>query len=88
VNAPTGGRPARRAPRLGPHERIAKRITRLGRFRKIDPRRGRPLPSLPSLVAVVGWTVLLEESFRRAIAAARAAGRSPSAVRDSEHAAG
>ncbi len=61
----------RRAPRLGPDERIASRITRVGRFRAIDPRRGRPLPTLSKVLAFVGWAVLLEESFRRSRRAAR-----------------
>jgi hypothetical protein len=60
------GAPPRRAPRLRPDERIASRITRLGRFRRIDPRRGRPLPSLSAVIGVALWGVLVEEAFRRA----------------------
>lgn len=36
--------PPRRAPRLRPDERIAPHITRRGRFRRIDPAKGRKLP--------------------------------------------
>ena len=65
--APAG----RRAPRLGPDDRIAPHLTRVGRFRRIDPTKGRPLPGLVRLVGVVGWAVLLAESFRRAFDSAR-----------------
>ena len=61
----------RRAPRLGPGELLATRITRLGRFRRIDPRRTKPLPRLSALIAVGAWAVLLEESFRRSFRRAR-----------------
>lgn len=64
-------RGSRRAPRLGPDARIAPYITRHGRFRKIDPSRGRPLPSVAKLLGAVGWAVLLGESLRRAWKAAR-----------------
>ena len=56
----------RRAPRLSPDELIAPHITRLGRFRKINPTKPRPLPGFSKLLGVVGWAVLVEESFRRA----------------------
>ncbi len=68
--APTVGSSKPR-PRLSPDERIASRITRVGRFRAIDPRRGRPLPTLSKVLAFIGWAVLLEESFRRSRRAAR-----------------
>jgi hypothetical protein len=57
---------AHRAPRLGSDQRLAPRITRLGRFRRIDPLRSRPLPRLPAILAGAAWALLLEESFRRA----------------------
>lgn len=63
---------APRAPRLRPDERIAPYITRIGRFRRVDPRRARSLPSLARILGVLGWIVLLGESFRRAISTARA----------------
>ncbi len=68
--APAGAG-ARRAPRLGPQTRIAPHITRRGRFRKVDPSKGRPLPSLAMLLGVVGWAALVAESLRRAWKAAR-----------------
>ncbi|MGH8887055.1 MAG: hypothetical protein ACRDYX_18165 [Egibacteraceae bacterium] len=64
--------PGPRAPRLRPDERIAPYVTRLGRFRRVDPRRTRSLPSLAQVMGVLGWAVLLGESFRRAVFAARA----------------
>ncbi len=68
MNAP------RRAPRLRSDELLAGRITRLGRFRSIDPRQGRPLPSFSKLLGVLGWAVLLGESFRRSVKASRHGG--------------
>jgi len=65
-------RAGRRAPRLGPDERIAAHMTRVGRFRRIDPTRGRPLPRLVRVLAVLGWAALLGESFRRALAQRKA----------------
>jgi hypothetical protein len=59
-------RPARRAPRLGPDELIAGHITRVGRFRKINPAKGRRLPHFSRVLGFIGWAVLVEESFRRA----------------------
>jgi hypothetical protein len=59
-------RAPRRAPRLRSDERLAGQITRLGRFRRIDPSRGRPLPPLRSILAVAAWAALLLQSFRRA----------------------
>ena len=55
-----------RAPRLGPDQLIAPHITRLGRFRKVNPTKPRKLPSLSKVLGVVGWAVLLGEAFRRA----------------------
>ena len=55
-----------RAPRLGPNEFIAPHITRLGRFRKINPLKVRKLPGFSKFLGVIGWAVLLEESIRRA----------------------
>lgn len=62
-----------RAPRLRPDERIAPHITRVGRFRRVDPLRARSLPSLAEALGVLGWAVLLGASFRRAVSTARAA---------------
>jgi len=56
----------RRAPRLAPDDRLAPHLTRVGRFRAIDPSRGRPLPGLPAVLAFVGWGAMLAVSFRRA----------------------
>ena len=64
----------RRAPRLAADERLAGRITRVGRFAKVDPRRGRALPGFAQLLAFTGWMVFMEESFRRAVRARRTAG--------------
>jgi len=61
-----------RAPRLRPDERIAPYITRIGRFRRVDPRQARSLPSLSQILGALGWAVLVGESFRRAMSAARA----------------
>ncbi|MGH8903989.1 MAG: hypothetical protein ACRDYA_20505 [Egibacteraceae bacterium] len=62
-----------RAPRLRPDERIAPHITRVGRFRRVDPLQARSLPSFAKVLGVLGWAVLLGESFRRAVSTARAA---------------
>jgi hypothetical protein len=62
----------RRAPRLGPDELIAPHITRLGRFRSINPTKARKLPGFSKVLGIVGWAVLVEESFRRARRAAKA----------------
>ncbi len=59
----------RRAPRLGPRERIAPYVTRVGRFRRVDPLRARPFPAPARVVAVLGWVLLVGESLRRARAA-------------------
>lgn len=64
----------RRAPRLTTDERLASRITRVGRFAKVDPRRGRPLPGFTQLLAFLCWVVFVEESFRRAVRARSADG--------------
>lgn len=64
----------RRAPRLAPDERIAPYVTRLGRFRALDPSVGRPLPALPRILAATAWAVLLGETLRRAVARDRAGG--------------
>jgi hypothetical protein len=61
-----------RAPRLRPDQRLADSITRVGRFRRVDPRKGRDLPALTRVLGVVGWAALVAESFRRARAANRA----------------
>lgn len=63
----------RRAPRLGGDERLAGRITRVGRFAKLDPGRGRPLPGPAKVLGALAWAVLVEESFRRAVSARRTA---------------
>ena len=60
------GTTARRAPRLSADELIAPHITRLGRFRKINPTKARPLPRFTQIVAFLGWVALVEEAFRRA----------------------
>jgi hypothetical protein len=54
---------------LRPDQHLADSITRVGRFAKIDPRRGRDLPSLLKVIGVLSWLGLLVESFRRARAA-------------------
>ena len=56
----------RRAPKLGPDEFIAGHITRVGRFRKINPLKPKPLPSFSRILGVIGWAVFLEETLRRA----------------------
>lgn len=56
----------RRAPRLGPDELLAPHITRLGRFRRIDPTKPAKLPAVSRVLGVVAWALLLEESVRRA----------------------
>ncbi|HUH06418.1 MAG TPA: hypothetical protein VML96_01295 [Egibacteraceae bacterium] len=75
-----GARAPRRAPRLRPDQRIGPYFTRLGRFRQIDPSKGRELPSLARGVGVLAWTLLLGESMRRAIRR----GREERAAADSE----
>jgi hypothetical protein len=62
---------ARRAPRLGPDQLIAPHITRLGRWRKRDPRKAQKLPSMPKVLGVLAWAVFLEETVRRARRAVR-----------------
>lgn len=73
--APAGpnDRRVRRAPRLRPEQRLAPYMTRHGRFRAINPGRGRPLPKLVKVLATLGWGVLVAESFRRAVSTVRAA---------------
>jgi hypothetical protein len=61
----------RRAPRLGPGERIATHMTRGGRFAKIDPLRTRRRPTVPRILGVLGWALLTVESLRRARARSR-----------------
>ncbi len=61
----------RRAPRLGPDDRIAPYITRRGRFRKIDPTKAHKLPGCAAVLGVVAWAVLLGEVLRRAVKASR-----------------
>jgi hypothetical protein len=72
----TGGarRPTRRAPRLGPDERIAPHLTRGGRFSRVDPLKVPERPTIPRILGVVGWAVLTVESLRRARAVVRARG--------------
>jgi hypothetical protein len=70
-------RVVRRAPRLGPQDRIAPLMTRTGRWRQIDPLRPQPLPGVAKLVATVAWVVLVEESLRRAWVASRRDGTEP-----------
>lgn len=60
---------SRRAPRLEPDERLAPYVTRVGRFRRVEPLRAPPLPKPSRVVAVLGWALLLAESMRRARAA-------------------
>jgi len=61
-----------RAPRLRPDQLLADSITRVGRFAKIDPRKGRKLPSLTHITATAAWLGLVVQSFRRARAATKA----------------
>ncbi|CAN5878211.1 hypothetical protein BH23ACT8_BH23ACT8_20330 [soil metagenome] len=61
-----GARSGRRAPRLGHDERIAPYLTRLGRFRRIDPSKPRRPPKVARMLGAIGWAVLVEESLRRA----------------------
>ena len=67
-----------RAPRLRPDQYLADSITRVGRFARIDPRKGRDLPSLLRIVGALSWLGLVVESFRRARATGRPAGPDPS----------
>lgn len=55
-----------RAPRLRPDQLLADSITRVGRFARIDPRKGRDLPERLRVLGVLGWAALVGESFRRA----------------------
>ena len=55
-----------RAPRLGPDQRIAGHVTRVGRFRRIDPSKGRQGPSRWALLGRLGWALLVAGSLRRA----------------------
>lgn len=59
-------RPVQRAPRLRPDQYLADSITRVGRFAKVDPRKGRKLPSLVKVIGVLSWLGLTVEAFRRA----------------------
>jgi hypothetical protein len=61
-----------RAPKLGPDEFIAPHITRIGRFRKVNPLKPRPLPSFSRILGAVGWALFLEETLRRARKATKA----------------
>lgn len=56
----------RRAPRLDADERIARHVTRVGRFRRIDPAEPRALPRVSRVIAGLAWAVLVGESLRRA----------------------
>lgn len=62
---------ARRAPRLGPDQRIAAHITRTGRFTHVDPSRGRPLPGWVRWFGFAGWLTFCAETLRRARRAAK-----------------
>lgn len=62
--------PPRRAPRLAPDQRIAPYVTRRGRFTRIDPAAGRPLPAISRVVGAAAALLFLAESFRRARSAA------------------
>lgn len=66
-------RRTRRAPRLGPDDRIAPHLTRGGRFSRIDPLEPKQRPTVPRIIGAVGWAVLTVESLRRARARVRAA---------------
>ena len=61
-----------RAPRLRPDQYLADSMTRVGRFAKRDPRKGRKLPSLLQVLGVLAWAGLVVEAFRRARAAVAA----------------
>ena len=61
-----------RAPRLRPDQYLADSMTRVGRFARRDPRKGRKLPSLLQVLGVLAWAGLLVEAFRRARAAGAA----------------
>ncbi|MPZ88527.1 MAG: hypothetical protein GEU81_10720 [Nitriliruptorales bacterium] len=50
---------------------MAPHVTRHGRFRRIDPQLGRPLPSAVALLGALGWGLLVGESFRRAVVGIR-----------------
>lgn len=63
-----------RAPRLRPDQYLADSMTRVGRFAKRDPRKGRKLPSLLQVLGVLAWAGLVVEAFRRARAAVAAEG--------------
>jgi hypothetical protein len=65
---------SRRAPRLAPDQRIAGHMTRVGRFRRIDPGTPQRPPTLSALLGRLGWAVLVEESLRRAWKRSRAGG--------------
>ncbi len=56
----------RRAPRLGPDDLLAPHMTRVGRFRKVDPTRPGRVPGPAAVLGGIAWAVLLFESFRRA----------------------
>jgi hypothetical protein len=60
------GRRAARAPRLSAGEFIAPHMTRVGRFRKINPLKPRKLPAVSRILGAVAWAVFLEETVRRA----------------------
>jgi len=73
-----------RAPRLAPEQRIAAHITRVGRFRALDPARPKRPPSLAALLGRVGWALLVGESLRRAWKRSRTAGGDAGAAGPSE----
>ena len=63
----------RRAPRLTPDQLIAPHITRVGRFRKIDPTKPKPLPGCAKILGVLAWAGFVGEVARRAYRASRQA---------------
>lgn len=73
-----------RAPRLAPEQRIAAHITRVGRFRALDPARPKQPPSLGALLGRAGWALLVGESLRRAWRRSRTAGGAADAAGQSE----
>lgn len=61
----------RRAPRLGPDQLIAEHITRVGRFRRINPAKPAQLPRFSKWLGVLGWAVFVAETVRRGRRASR-----------------
>jgi hypothetical protein len=63
--------PSRRAPRLGPRDRIAPHLARRGRFAKLDPLRPRKPPGAGQILGAVAWAALLAGTLYRAWAVSR-----------------